>query len=133
MSSKIICFIRKLLRIDVFEEVMKKSEDFGYLTPEYVSEIEGISRDAAERRLGKASEEGFLRRSFLYTNIDLDLNIIVDESEIGTNIVIDDWPVAGQSTEVFISENYVKKIYVSGESAEESISHNNVKKVYVSA
>ena len=113
MSSRIISFLRKLLRIDVFEEVMIKSADFTYLTPEYISEIEGISKEAAEHRLEKASEEGFLKRRYLYTNVDLDLNLIVDESQVGTRVKIEDLPESSESNEILISPTYVKKVYIA--------------------
>jgi hypothetical protein len=113
VNSRIISFLRKLLKIEVFERIMMKSADFTYLTPEYVSELEGISEEAAEDRLEKASEKGFLQKRYLYTNIDLDLNLIVDESHVGMRIKVENLPESFESDEIFISPMYVKKVYVT--------------------
>lgn len=113
MKSKIICFLRKALKIEKFEEFARNTSDFRYLTAEYVAKLEGISIQHAKERLDTAVDEGFLEKRYLFTEIDLALNILVEKDQIGKKVTIDDLPESIASKEIFISPQFTKGIYVA--------------------
>ncbi len=113
MQSKITCFLRKILRIDKFDKFDQETSGFKYLTAEHMAELEGISIGDAKRKLDAAVSDGFLEKRFLFTEIDLDLTILVEEEQIGKTILIDDLPKSVESKEIYISPHFTKEIYVA--------------------
>lgn len=113
MLSKIIYFLRKALKIDVFEKIALKTSDFRYLTAEYIAELEGISIKHAKEKLNAAVNDGFLEKRYLFTDVDLNINILVEKDQIGEKVLIDDLPESIESKEIFISPHFIKEIYVA--------------------
>jgi len=113
MKSKIIYFLRKALKIDKFEEFARNTSDFKYLTAEHIAKLEGISVQHAKERLDRAVDDGFLEKRYLFTEIDLDLNILVEKDQIGKKVTIDDLPESIDPKEIFISPHFTKDIYVA--------------------
>lgn len=113
MKSKIIYFLRKALKIDKFEEFARNTSNFKYLTAEHIARLEGTSIENAREKLNAAVNDGFLEKRYLFTEMDLDLNILVEEAQIGKRIIIDDLPQEIESKEIYISKQFTKEIYVA--------------------
>lgn len=113
MKSKIFYFLRKILRIERFEQLMDKSLGFKYLTPDYIADLENITVTKAQRKLENSVIDGFLKKKFLYYNIDLDLSIFVKPEQIGKTITVENLPQTPDSKEVFISPDSIRAVYVT--------------------
>lgn len=113
MESKITFFLRKALKIDKFKKFDQETSGFRYLTAEHIAKIEGITIKQAKEKLNAAVNDGFLEKRYLFTEIDIGLSILVEEDQIGKNILIDDLPESIESNEIFISPHFTKVIYVA--------------------
>ncbi len=113
MKSKIIYFLRKVLRIEKFEKIAQATSNFEYLTPEYIADIENIAIDKAEVELNAAVKDGFMEKKHLFYALELQSNIFVEEEQIGTTIRVDDCPEMGRITDVFVVPEHTKEVYVA--------------------
>jgi hypothetical protein len=113
MKSKIIYFLRKALKLNVFESIVKETSNFKYLTAEHMAKLEGISVEHARKKLNAAVNDGFLEKRYLFTDVDLEINILVEKNQIGKKIYIDDLPETFESKEIFIAPQFTKEIYIA--------------------
>ena len=112
MKFKIFSFLKRSSKIEVFEKLAEKTENFKFLTPQYVAELDGISVDKARRKLTDATKHGFMEKRYLFSNIDPHINIFIEENQINTTLQVEDFSISEEPVELNIHPDQVREVYV---------------------